>query len=128
MAPKAAPYTLILKVRTQHIDHLRSCARASLPPSPVCGHCEEQSAQGRITWARRGRTRPESGSGKGWADLSPHSGSKYYRGKALREHVLAACGKVDASPLEVAEAVLAALTTEEMEAAGALMREKREKD
>ena len=31
MAPKAAPYTLILKVRKQHIDHLRSCARASLP-------------------------------------------------------------------------------------------------
>ena len=41
--------------------------------------------------------------------------------------MLAACGKLDASPLEVAEAVVAALTTEEMEAVDALMREKREK-
>ena len=31
MAPKAAPREIINKVRKQHIDHLRSCARASLP-------------------------------------------------------------------------------------------------
>ena len=57
----------------------------------------------------------------------PYSGSKYNRGKALREHVLVACGKHDVAPVEVVEAVLAALTTEEMEAVDALMREKREK-